>query len=96
MNLLQTIIHTSIPMDSHGSSFSWTETDTEVILTLLILTFILFLLAIVTEKIRGVSLKDIFKVNTSSLLSEAIIICFYLVFGIVILGFLGYFIYTLL
>jgi len=96
MNLLQTIIPIPIPMDSHGSSGSWTKTDTKITITILILTFILFLLAIVIEKIRGTSWKDIFKVDTSTLLSEAIIICSYLVFGIAIFGFLGYFIYNLL
>jgi hypothetical protein len=94
MNLLQTIIPVPIPID--GSSGLWTESDTKIALTILILTFICFLLAIVIEKIRGVSLKDILQVNTSTLLSEAIILCSYSVFGIAILSFFGYFIYTLL
>jgi hypothetical protein len=94
MNLLQTIIPVPIPID--GSSGPWTETDTKVALSILIVTFILFLISIVIEKIRGTSWKDIFQADTSILFSAIMIFWSYLVFCIAIFGFLGYFIYTLL
>jgi hypothetical protein len=96
MNLLQTIIPVPIPID--GSSGPWTETDTKVALSILIVTFILFLISIVIEKIRGTSWKDIFQVDVSelTLFSVIMIFCSYIIFGLEILVFLGHFIYTLL
>jgi hypothetical protein len=98
MNLLQTIMPIPIPVNYGDSSGRWNETDTKITIAFLIVTFILFLLAIIIEKIRGNSWRDIFKGDTCklTLFSEFIIFCSYSIFSIAIFGFLGYFIYTLL
>ncbi len=98
MNLLQSIIQVPIPVDTNVSSGSWNETNTKITLAVIIVTFILFLLAIIIEKIRGNTWKDIFEIETLKLkiFSWCIIIFSYAVFSISIFGFLCYFIYTLL
>lgn len=98
MNLLQSIIPVPIPVDTNGSSVRWTETDTKITLAVIIVTFILFLLSIIIEKIRGNTWKDIFEIETLKLtiFSWCIIIFSYTVFSISIFGFLCYFIYSLL
>ncbi len=97
MNLLQSIIPVPIPVDTNGSSARWTETDTKITLAILIVTFILFLLAIIIEKIRGNSWKDIFLFDGDlTSFSICMIICSYSIFSMSIFGFLCYFIYSLL
>jgi len=98
MNLLQTIMPIPIPVNYGDSSGHWTETDTKITIAVLIVTFILFLLAIIIEKIRGNSWKDIFSVIDGDLtiFSTFIIFCFYSIFSLAIFGFLCYFIYSLL
>jgi hypothetical protein len=88
--------------DNSGPSGPWTSGDTKIVITTLILSLILILIAILIEKLRGFKLREILTLNEDNfrdwLTSYTIIsvITFYSIWGLALLGGIGYFIYGLL
>lgn len=88
--------------DNNGPSGPWTSGDTKVVITILILSVILMLLAILIEKLRGFTLREILTISENNfndwLTAYTIIsvITFYSIWGLALLGGLGYLIYGIL
>jgi hypothetical protein len=102
MNLLQTIMPIPIPIPhpayGSGGPVFWTEVETKITLSILIVTTIVLLLAIVVEKIRGTSWKDIFYEDSlkRTTFTSCVILISFCIYGIAIVGFLFYCVYSLL
>jgi hypothetical protein len=102
MNLLQTVVPIPIPIPNptygSGGPVVWTEVDTKITLAILIVTTIVLLLAIVYEKIRGTPWKYIFYEHslTRTTFTSCVIGLSFTIYGIAILGFLFYCVYSLL
>ena len=87
-----------IPDGNDGPSGPWTETDTKVVISILVVLLILFVLAVIIELIRGTKLKNILLLDDwdMTMFSEMSIICFYGIWGFSLLCYLGYLIFGLL
>jgi len=91
-----------LPTGSGGPSGPWTSGDTKIVITALILSFILMLIAILVEKLRGFTLREILTLNEDNwndwltVYTVSSVCLFYLVWGLTILGGLGYLIYGML
>lgn len=88
--------------DDNGPSGPWTNGDTKIAITILILSVILLLIAILVEKLRGFTLREILTLSEDNwndwLTAYTVIsvITFYSIWGLAILGGLGYLIYGML
>ena len=88
--------------DDNGPSGPWTNGDTKIAITILILSVILLLIAILVEKLRGFTLREILTLNEDNwndwltVYTVSSVCLFYLVWGLAILGGLGYLIYGML
>jgi hypothetical protein len=88
--------------DSNGPSGPWTSGDTKIVIVTLILAFALMLIAIIIEKLRGFKLREILTLHEEGwndwLTAYTVIsmISGYVIYGLAILGGLGYLIYGML
>jgi hypothetical protein len=90
-----TFIHTS-----NGHSGPWTESDTKILITMMIVSVLLFIVSVVIEKIRGLSFKEIVTLNIDgddlSIFSACSIIACYSTWLVGLLLWLGSIIYNLI
>ena len=88
--------------DNSGPSGPWTSGDTKIAITILILSVILLLIAILIEKLRGFTLREILTLSENdfhewlSAFTIIVVISFYVIWGLTLLGGLGYLIYGIL
>ena len=92
-----------IPDSNDGPSGPWTEGDTKIVIVLLIMSAVLFLIGVIIELARGFTIGEILSLGGKSdnpkyltIYSGLITICFYSIWGMVILGYIGYQIYNML
>ena len=91
-----------ILLDNNGSTGPWTNEDTKMAFTILMISFIMLLVSVIFEKLRGFTLREIFTLSedhwSKTLLVYTVIsvIFFYLMVFLFILGALGHLIYGML
>lgn len=92
-----------LPDSNSGSSGPWTESDTKVVMVFLIMSALAFLIGVIIELARGFTIGEILSLGGKSdnpknltIYSGLITICFYSIWGMVILGYIGYQIYNML
>ncbi len=88
-----------MPDGNYKPSGPWTDSDTKFVIVCMILALLLLIIGIVVEKIRGNSIKEALLLDLGgdiSAFSIFVCICFYSVWGLSILGYLGFLIYNLI
>jgi hypothetical protein len=91
-----------IPDSNDGPSGPWTE-DIKIIMVLLIMSAALFLIGVIIELARGFTMREILSINENlvkskflTIYSSFMTISFYTIWGLTILGYIGYLIYSIL
>ena len=93
-------------LPDNGPSGPWTHGDTKIVIVLMILSAMLMMIAVVIEKLRGFTFREIFTISDTlgengylkllSGFSVMSIILFYVIFSFSLLGELGYLIYSII
>ena len=92
-----------LPDSNSGSSGPWTESDTKLVMVFLIMSALAFLIGVIIELARGFTIGEILSLYEKSgspkfltAYSVSVTISFYCIWGMVILGYIGYLIYNML